>query len=81
MQVLDALKVAVGSNKKYAAAHPFGASFRRPKKAKALAIPTVAGVIFAKKATLPARPFLGLSADDGGDLRNILADYLRAALK
>ena len=41
---------------------------------------TVAGVIFAKKVTLPARPFLGLSADDEGDLRNILADYLRAGL-
>ena len=80
-QVIGSDTVAMGSNKKYAATHQFGASFGRPKKAKALAIPTIAGVIFAKKVTLPARPFLGLSADDEGDLRNILADYLRAGLK
>ena len=79
-QVIGSDTVAVGSNKKYAATHQFGAIIR-PKKAKALAIPTVAGVIFAKKVTIPARPFLGLSEDDEGDLRNILADYLRGILK
>ncbi len=72
--------LGVGSNKKYAAAHQFGAIIR-PKRAKALAIPTLSGVIFAKKAVIPKRPFLGIGREDEGALRRILASYLKAALK
>ncbi|MGI9276424.1 MAG: phage virion morphogenesis protein [Endozoicomonas sp.] len=54
-------QVEIGTNKKYARTHQFGATIK-PKKAKALAFPGPGGKkIFAKKVVIPKREFLGIA--------------------
>jgi phage gpG-like protein len=54
----DAKGVTVGTNVKYAKTHQFGATIV-PVKAKRLVFPGPNGrLIFAKKVTIPARPFM-----------------------
>lgn len=56
----DAQGVTVGTNLLYAPVHQFGATIA-PKKAKRLVFPGPGGkLIFAKKVTIPARPFMPL---------------------
>lgn len=56
----DASGVTVGTNKLQARVHQFGATIT-PKKAPRLVFPGPGGrLIFAKKVTIPARPFLPL---------------------
>jgi phage virion morphogenesis protein len=56
----DAQGVTVGTSLRYAPVHQFGATIT-PKKAKRLVFPGPGGkLIFAKKAVIPARPFLPL---------------------
>jgi phage gpG-like protein len=56
----DAQGVTVGTNLVYAPVHQFGATIE-PVKAKRLVFPGPGGkLIFAKKVTIPARPFLPL---------------------
>lgn len=58
--VADATGVTVGTNVKYARVHQHGATIV-PKTAKRLVFPGPDGtLIFAKKVTIPARPFLPL---------------------
>lgn len=68
-----------GVNRIYAAIHQFGGVIRA-KSAQALRFP-LAGGGFAtvKSVTMPARPFLGLSADDRADILDILQRRLAAA--
>lgn len=65
--------VAWGSWWEYAHVHQEGATIV-PKNAKALAIPTPDGMRLAKKAVIPARPFLGLSDDNVDELLDIVTD-------
>ena len=60
----------VGTNVKYAAFHQFGVASIKPKKGKALAVP-LAGGGFArlKESSIPARPFLGISAQNMAEIR------------
>jgi phage virion morphogenesis protein len=69
-------EVAVGSNKVYAAIHQFGGTIR-PKRAKLLILRTAEGAIWgtAKEVTIPARPYLGLSAEDERDVLEIVEDW------
>ncbi len=75
----------VGTNVPYAAIHQFGGKIPartvKPKKAKALKIPTDKGFIFRKKATLPAveipaRPFLKLTDEDMEEIKKVVARHL-----
>lgn len=59
----NADEVSVGSNKIYAGVHQFGAVIR-PVRAKALVFPTAFGLVRARQVTIPARPYLGISAAD-----------------
>ncbi|WP_326522719.1 phage virion morphogenesis protein [Sphingomonas sp.] len=55
--------VTLGTNKIQARIHQFGGVIK-PKKAKMLAFPGPTGeIIFAKKVTIPARPYLPLRRD------------------
>ncbi|MBW6402073.1 phage virion morphogenesis protein [Roseomonas sp. HJA6] len=58
-------EVSVGSNKIYAAVHQFGATIKA-KNAPLLIFRTPEGVRFgaARQVTIPARPYLGISAAD-----------------
>lgn len=55
--------LAWGSNKIYAAVHRFGAVIR-PKTAEAVRFRLASGLVRARSVTIPARPYLGLSAED-----------------
>jgi phage virion morphogenesis protein len=57
--------VRVGSSMIYAAVHQYGAVIR-PKQAKALAFRMGAdnGLFLLQKVRIPARPYLGISAED-----------------
>lgn len=81
----------VGTNVAYAAPHQFGAEIPartiRARFAQALAFPGRGGrTIFRKSvrhpgSTIPARPFLGLSAEDERDIRRIVGRWLGEAAR
>ncbi len=48
-----------------------------PKNAKAIAIPIGGGEIrIVKSATIPARPFVGVSEENATELLAVITDYL-----
>ncbi len=59
---LDAKSVTIGTDRKYAAIHQLGGVIR-PKKGKALVFTIGGRTIFAKKVTIPARPFFPFTPD------------------
>jgi phage gpG-like protein/phage gp36-like protein len=72
-----AWSVLVGAAMEYAAVHQFGAEIK-PKSAKALFAP---GYGMLKKATIPPRPYLGVSAEDTKAIENAVAVFLEGVLK
>jgi len=61
--------------------HQHGATIR-PKRAKALRIPGAGrSAIYAKKAVIPARPYIGISAEDAADAIEALEGWLRAQIE
>lgn len=70
-------ELAVGSNKIYAAVHQFGATIR-PKSGPWLIFRTPGGRAFgaAHQVTIPARPYLGLSATDQEDILDTVEFFL-----
>jgi len=75
----DARSVMVGSNKIYAGVHQFGATIV-PKSRKALVFHLGSRVVFAKKVTIPARPYLGFGAADRAVTLEVVHAELRARL-
>lgn len=67
----DNTLAVVGTNVEYAPIHHFGGVIK-PKTAKALKL----GNRFAKKVTIPARPFLMLTPDDEKEIEYTVQDYL-----
>lgn len=73
--------VYVGTNKKYAAPHQFGAVIK-PKKGKYLKFKTPGGGwVSVKQVTIKKRAFLGVSKKDRKALAETMQDYLADALK
>jgi phage virion morphogenesis protein len=70
---VDGAKLRVGTNKVYAAVHQFGATIT-PRNAPALVFRLGKRLVRAKKVTIPARPFLGISEED----RETIADVFEA---
>lgn len=68
--------VSVIASTPYAAAHQFGATIR-PRRGKAL---KVRGRLLAS-VTIPARPYLGLSADDRSEVLDAARDFLARAAR
>lgn len=80
----DAKGVAVGTNSIYGATHQFGSTHTiRAKNAKNLAFLTPEGMRRKKvvKVTIPARPFLGVSEEDMGEIKGILQDKVRELIE
>jgi len=72
--------VLVGTNVKYAAIHQFGGEIVA-KNASALAFTLADGTtVVTKKVTMPARPFLGVDAEDRAAAGAVMRDWLEAAL-
>ncbi|MEZ5782074.1 MAG: phage virion morphogenesis protein [Rhizobiaceae bacterium] len=68
-----------GAAWEYAHVHQFGATIV-PKDAAFLAVPNPAGGIFrAKEVTIPARPFLGISADNAQEIIDVVTDHFGIA--
>ena len=77
----DGQGVTVGTNKVQAPVHQFGATIR-PKSAGRLAFPGPNGmVIFAKKVTIPARPFMPLRRDGVVELPPAWAAIVRERIR
>lgn len=71
--------VAVGAAWEFAATHQFGAVIR-PKRARILAFVSGGKTFFRPKVEIPARPFLGLSAENEEELVQVLEDFVGATL-
>lgn len=68
----------VGTNAIYAAVHQFGATIK-PKTKQALAFLLGGQEVVVASVTVPARPFLGLTAEDRLEISDLVEDYLDAA--
>jgi phage gpG-like protein len=60
--------------------HQFGATIT-PKNAKALHFRLGGRDVFAKRVTIPARPYLGISADNAADLEAAAAKFIERRLQ
>jgi len=72
-------RAEIGTGFKGALAHQFGAVIV-PKNGKALVFNFGGKTVFTKKVTLPARPFMGLSAANIADLHEVAAETIGALL-
>ena len=72
--------VVWGTNKIYGAIHQFGGVIR-PKNAKRLRFMMASGPVFARSVTIPARPYLGLDAEDRAEIGELAALFLRRAMR
>ncbi|NOR62159.1 MAG: phage virion morphogenesis protein [Rhodobacteraceae bacterium] len=77
--IADQNGVEIGTNLEYAATHQFGATIT-PKSAGALrfSIPGI-GFITSQSVNIPARPFIGLSAEDEVEIETIAFDFIAEA--
>ena len=74
-------EVHVGSPLVYARIHQFGGTIK-PKDKKALAFKGGDGQArFAKQVTIPARPYLGLSADNIAEAEEVIAEFIEGLLQ
>ncbi|MDC7787360.1 phage virion morphogenesis protein [Rhodoplanes sp. TEM] len=68
-------QVEVGSSWEYAHVHQDGATIT-PKTAQRLAFKVGGRTVFARKVTIPARPFVGFSAEDREKVERLATDWL-----
>ena len=68
--------VRIGTNVIYAAIHQEGGTLTPTQPGGRLVFPIGDGWVSVGAVTLPARPFLGLDAEDEGEILAIVGDYL-----
>ncbi len=73
-------RVVVGTGVRYAAVHQFGATIRA-KTAKGLRFQVGNRFLIRRQVTIPARPFLGISASDLTAIQAIVARRVAAAVR
>ncbi|SDG21391.1 phage virion morphogenesis protein [Rhodobacter capsulatus] len=83
-------EVRVGSALVYARIHQFGGTIK-PKNKKALSFAVPGGLrkampggsekVFLKSVTIPARPYLGLSADNIAEAEEVIAEFIEGLLQ
>lgn len=71
-------QLRVGTNKVYAAVHQFGAEIRA-KRAPKLAFRLGGKLVFADQVEIPARPFLGISAEDREEIVELFETFAARA--
>lgn len=74
--IASANDVEVGSSWEFAHIHQDGATIT-PKNAKRLSFFLRGRRVSARKVTIPARPFVGVSAEDEVEIQRITTDWLR----
>lgn len=72
-------RVEVGSNKVYAAIHQLGGTIT-PRSASHLVFEMGGGPVFARSVTIPARPFIGVSAEDEAMMLDVIEGTLGRAI-
>lgn len=72
-------ELKVGTNRIYGAVQQFGAVIR-PKRAKALVFKLGDRLVKARKVTIPARPYLGLGAEDIETIEDVTWALVRRKL-
>lgn len=72
-------RVLVGSSKPYARIHQFGGVIKA-KNGRALAFKSGGDTYFRQSVTIPARPYLGLSAANVEELESVVADFILSVL-
>lgn len=77
---LEGSTLQIGTNKIQAAVHQFGAVIL-PRNAPALVFRIGKKLIFAAEVTIPARPYLGISADDRTEIAEIVEDHVNQVWK
>lgn len=83
-------EVHVGSPRVYARIHQFGGTIKAKNK-KALSFSVPGGLrkalpggsekVFFKSVTIPARPYLGLSADNIAEAEEVIAEFIEGLLQ
>ena len=68
-------EVEIGTNVLYAPVHQSGAVIK-PKRGKFLVFPGPQGPIFARKVTIPARPFIGLTERQEKKINGAINDWI-----
>lgn len=71
--------VLVGSNLAYAAIHQQGGTVK-PRRGKMLKFKVGGQWVSKAQVTLPARPYLGISAEDEAEIGDILREHIAARL-
>lgn len=74
---VQGMQAIVGSGLIYAAIHQFGGTIL-PKAGDRLAFRIGNRQVFARKVTMPARPYIGISADDRAELVQAAVAHLRS---
>lgn len=69
-----------GASWEHAHVHQEGATIV-PKNAQALVFEAGGATVFAKKVTIPARPFVGISADNAEEITDFVTDFLGGLFK
>lgn len=69
----------VGSGLIYSRIHQLGGTIK-PKSKKNLAFQLGGKLILAMKVVMPARPYLGISADNASEILEAVADFVRRKL-
>ncbi|WP_336800656.1 phage virion morphogenesis protein [Kaistia sp. MMO-174] len=72
---IEGNQVAVGSGLVYARIHQLGGTIV-PKNAQALRFVVGSQLVFSKKVTIPARPYLGVSGEDQEEIEATVLDFL-----
>lgn len=78
--IASADQVEAGSSWEFAHVHQDGAVIK-PKDAKRLSFMVGNRRVFARQVTIPARPFVGMSAEDGDEIERVAADWLRTLVE
>ena len=74
-------KVTVGTNLKYARIHQLGGTIK-PKKGKSLKFKGRDGKdVFVKKVDIPARPYIGVSAEDLKEVQETIMEFISGAFE
>lgn len=76
----DGRSVEIGSNAVYAAIHHFGGVIRA-RRAKFLHFKAGGKSVFRKSVNIPARPALGINAEDETHLLETVDDWIRLVLR
>jgi phage virion morphogenesis protein len=78
-RMVEGDQAIVGTGLVYARIHQRGGKIV-PKTKKALRFMAGGKVVFARSVTIPARPYLGVSVEDGREIEETARDFVEAVL-